>query len=121
MNRRRQERLAEEIKRTLSMIIKDLKDPRVDFTRVSVTRVELTNDLSHARIYISILGNEAEQKEIMEVIQKAKGFIRSRLASEIQLRHAPDIDLRLDKSIEHGIRISSLLNEINKREEKKQE
>lgn len=120
MGRRRQERLAEEIKRTVSMIIKELKDPRIDFTGISVTRVDLTNDLSHARINISILGDEARQEETMKVIQKAKGFIRSRLAEEIQLRHAPELDLRLDKSIEHGIRIASILEELSK-EEKRQE
>lgn len=113
MSRRRQERMAVEMKRVLSRILQEeIKDPRVDFSTVSVSRVEVTNDLSHARVYISIMGDEQKQQETMAALQKARGFIRSGVAAEIQLRHAPEIDFRLDRSIEHGIRISSLLDEI---------
>lgn len=120
MNKRRQERIAEEIKRVLSMILKELKDPRFDFTSVSITRVDLTNDLSHARVNISVLGDEAKQEETIKIIKNAKGFIRSRLAEEIQLRHAPELDLRLDKSIEHGIKIASILDELSKGEKEQE-
>lgn len=114
MSKRRQEKTAEEVKRILANIIKELKDPRIDFSTVSVTRVDLSNDLSHARVNISVLADEERQEEIIQVIQKAKGYIRSELAGEIQLRHAPDLDFRLDRSIEHGIRISSLLEDLDK-------
>lgn len=114
MSKRRQEKMAEEVKRILANIIKELKDPRIDFSTVSVTRVDLSNDLSHARVNISVLADEERQEEIIQVIQKAKGYIRSELAGEIQLRHAPDLDFRLDRSIEHGIRISSLLEDLDK-------
>lgn len=110
MSKRRQERMSVEIKRVLSRIIQeDIKDPRIDFTSVSITRVEVPNDLSHARVNISILGDEAKQEETMKALQKAKGYLRTELAREIQVRHAPELELRLDKSIEHGIRISTLL------------
>ncbi|MDD3268151.1 MAG: 30S ribosome-binding factor RbfA [Syntrophomonadaceae bacterium] len=110
MSKRRQERMSVEIKRVLSRIIQeDIKDPRVDFSSVSITRVEVPNDLSHARVNISILGDEAKQEETMKALQKARGYLRTELAREIQIRHAPELELRLDKSIEHGIRISSLL------------
>ncbi|MEN6326305.1 MAG: 30S ribosome-binding factor RbfA [Syntrophomonas sp.] len=110
MSKRRQERMSVEIKRVLSRIIQeDIKDPRIDFSSVSITRVEVTNDLSHARINISILGDEDKQEETMKALQKAKGYLRTELAREIQIRHAPELELRLDKSIEHGIRISALL------------
>lgn len=113
MSRRRQERMAVELKRTLSRILlEDIKDPRLDFSAVSVSRVELSNDLGHARVYISILGNDEKKQETMKALEKARGFIRSGVAEEIQVRHVPEIDFRLDRSIEHGIRMSSLLDEI---------
>jgi ribosome-binding factor A len=111
MGKRRQERMAVEIKRILSTIIQeDIKDPRIDFSSVSVTRVDVAQDISHARVYISILGSDEKQIETMQALQKARGFIRSGLAQGIQIRHAPDLEFRLDKSIEHGMKISALLN-----------
>ncbi|HQA49213.1 MAG TPA: 30S ribosome-binding factor RbfA [Syntrophomonadaceae bacterium] len=113
MSRRRQERMAVELKKVLSRILQEeIKDPRLDISAVSVSQVELSNDLSHARVYISIMGNDEKQQETMKALEKARGFIRSRIAEEIQVRHVPEIDFRLDRSIEHGIRISSLLDKI---------
>lgn len=118
MSKRRQERMSVEIQRFLAQILMEqIKDPRLDFSAVSVTRVDVSNDLGHARVHISVLGNEEKQIETMKVLEKAKGFMRTELARGIQLRHAPELELRLDKSIEHGIRISSLLDEIKKDEE----
>lgn len=118
MSKRRQERMAVEIKRILAHIIQEeIKDPRIDFTTISITRVEVASDLSHARVNISVLGNESKQKETMEALQKAKGYIRSELARGIQVKHAPEIEFRLDRSIEHGIRISSILDSL--KEDKK--
>lgn len=120
MSRRRQERMAGEIQRVMSHIIMDeIKDPRINPTTVSVTRVDVSSDLSHARINISILGDDAFRNESMKILEKARGFIRAELAGAIQLKHAPEIELRLDKSIEHGIKISSLLEEIKQEDEKK--
>ncbi|QGT99214.1 Ribosome-binding factor A [Candidatus Syntrophocurvum alkaliphilum] len=113
MSKRRPERMSVEIRKALSEIIKEhIKDPRIDFTTVSITRVDVTNDLSHARINISVLGNEEKQEETINVIQKAKGYIRTELVKQIKTKHAPELEFRLDKSIEHGIKISSLLDEI---------
>lgn len=114
MGKRRQERMSAEIKRILSNIIQEnIKDPRIDFSSVSVTHVDITPDISYARVYISILGNDEKQADIMQVLQKARGYMRTELAKRIQVRHAPDLELRLDKSIEHGIRISTLLDSIH--------
>lgn len=113
MSRRRQERMAVELKKVLSRILQEeIKDPRLDFSAVSVSQVELSNDLSHARVFISIMGDDEKQQETMKALEKARGFIRSRIAEEIQVRHVPEIDFRLDRSIEHGIHISSLLDKI---------
>jgi len=115
MAKRRQERMAVEIKRSLSSIIQqDIKDPRIDFSTVSITRVDVPADISHARINISVLGDETRQTETMQALQKAKGHIRTELARHLQIRHAPELEFRLDKSIEHGIRISSILEELSK-------
>lgn len=115
MGKRRQERMAVEIKKILSAIFhQDIKDPRIDFSTVSVTRVDIPADISHARINISVLGDEAHQNETMQALQKARGFIRTELARQLQTRHAPELEFRLDKSIEHGIHISSLLDELGK-------
>jgi ribosome-binding factor A len=122
MGKRRQERMGVEIKRMLSSIIQeDIKDPRIDFSTVSVTRVDVAQDISHARVYISILGNEEKQTETMQALQKARGFIRSELAQGIQIRHAPDLEFRLDKSIEHGIRIATLLDELKENQNDKKQ
>lgn len=122
MGKRRQERMAVEIKRSLASIIQhDIKDPRIDFSTVSVTRVDIPADISHARVNISILGDESRQAETMKALQNARGHIRTELARELQIRHAPDIEFRLDKSIEHGIRMSSLLEELSREAEGKKD
>lgn len=119
MGKRRQERMAVEIKRILAAILQnDLKDPRIDFSTVSVTRVDIPADISHARINISVLGDESRQAETMQGLQQARGHIRSELARQLQIRHAPELEFRLDKSIEHGIHISSLLDELSKEPKK---
>lgn len=120
MGKRRQERMSVEIKRILSAIIQEhIKDPRIDFSSVSVTRVDVAQDISHARVYISVLGSEEKQTETMQALQKARGYIRTELARAIQIRHAPELEFRLDRSIEHGIRMSSLLDSLNLNQETK--
>ncbi|HZJ84440.1 MAG TPA: 30S ribosome-binding factor RbfA [Syntrophomonadaceae bacterium] len=110
---RRQERMAEETKRLLSQIITTLKDPRLNLSTISITRVDITNDLSHAKINVSVLGDDAEQDRTIKIIQKAKGYIRTELSRQLDIRYAPELEFRLDKSIEHGIKISALLDEIS--------
>lgn len=120
MNKRRQDRMAVEIKRSISRILQeDIKDPRIDFSTVSITRVDVSNDLGHARVNFSILAEEQRQEEIMQALQKAKGHIRSELAREFAVRHFPELEFRLDKSIEHGIRISALLQELSDKQGEK--
>jgi len=121
VGKRRQAKMSVEIKRMLSAIIQDhIKDPRIDFTTVSITRVDVPQDISHARVYISIMGDEEKQKATMQILQKAKGFMRSELAQGLQIRHAPELELRLDKSIEQGIKISALLESLHQEEAQKE-
>jgi len=120
MGKRRQARMSVEIRKILATIIQEhIKDPRIDLASISITRVDVAQDISHARIYVSILGNDEKQQEIMQVLQKARGFFRSALAHALQIRHAPEIELRLDKSIEQGIKIATLLDNISENEESK--
>ncbi len=112
MGKRRQERMSEEIKRTISQIMQGIKDPRINSASISLTRVDLSNDLSHARINVSILGDEQKQDEMMNAISSARGYIRSELAQRLKVKHAPELEFKLDKSIEHGIRISTLLETL---------
>jgi len=112
VNKRRLDRLAEEIKREISAILtEEVKDPRISM--VSVTRVEVSNDLGSARVMLSVLGDEKKQAEVMQALEKARGFIRTELSNRIRLRQTPEINFRLDRSIEHSIRISSIINELN--------
>jgi len=113
----RSNRVAEQMKKEVAQIIRDqVKDPRVGF--VTVTAIELTNDLRHAKAYVSVLGNEKEKSDSLEGLKKATTFIRRELGNRIKLRHVPEIEFRIDQSIEHGAHISKLLSEVKQNEEK---
>lgn len=110
----RNERVGEEIKKAVSEIINnELKDPRIEGL-ISVTKVDLTKDLRHAKIYLSIFGDEQTKNRTFEAIKNAEGFIRRGLASRIRLRFIPEISLKIDDSIQYGIKISKLLDQVNK-------
>ncbi len=106
-------RVGEQIKKEISGIIQtELKDPRIGF--ITVTGVEVTGDLSLARVYLSILGSDEQKEETLHAIGRAKGFLRSELGRRVRLRHTPDIEFRFDSSIEYGSRIEALLQQINR-------
>ena len=110
-------RLREVMKEEISDILrKELKDPRIgDLT--SITSVEVTRDLRHAKVYASILGDDEKQKEAIKGLQSAAGFIRSELGRRVRLRHTPELTFHLDTSIAHGARISELINKVKKDDE----
>jgi ribosome-binding factor A len=113
MGEHRQERLRELIKSEFGQILqRDLKDPRIGF--VSITDVELSNDFSHVKIFVSIMGNDEAKRLTMEGLESAKGFIRTELGKRIRLRHTPEVHLIADNSIERGSRIFELLEEVKK-------
>jgi ribosome-binding factor A len=116
MTQQRSQRVAEEIKREVSDILrKEMKDPRVAVSGViSVTDVNVTRDISHAKIYVSVLGSEEEQEKTLEALKKAAGFIRSEIGKRIRLRHTPELTIHLDRSIAYGAHINKLLQEINR-------
>lgn len=108
--RQRVQRVREEIKKEVSEIIREMKDPRIGF--VTVVDVEVSNDLRHAKIFVSVYGEEAVKKESLAGLEAATGFIRTEIGRRIRLRHTPEILFRLDNSIERGARINQLLSEI---------
>jgi ribosome-binding factor A len=107
---RRSERLAEEIREQVAqMIASGLKDPRLGF--VTVTRVELAHDLGHARVYVGVLGSEAERQKSLQALQQASGFVRRELGKRLRIRHTPEIDFRYDKGLDATDRVARLLEE----------
>ncbi len=117
---RRVERVAELIKREVSsLIMRDIKDDRVGAGMVSVTAVEVSGDLQHARIFVSIYGTEEARQETMAGLGAATGFIRRELGQRLNLRRAPEILFKEDRSFEEGVRVLSLLNKLSTERELK--
>ena len=107
----RQEKLGELIAAELSELLRTrVKDPRVGFA--SITRVEVSGDLRHAKVHVSVLGNSEEQTATMKGLKNAAGFLRHELATRLVLHHMPEIVFKLDTSIEEGARILELIHKI---------
>jgi ribosome-binding factor A len=113
----RPERVAQQMRRELASILeRDLRDPRLQDRWVSVTDVEVTPDLSLARIYVSILEGGPTREQALEALQSAAGFVRHALAPRLGLREMPEIRFLLDTSIERGARVEELLRKLAKGE-----
>ncbi len=107
-------RVSEEIKKIVSALLRDqLKDPRLD-ALISVTRVETTNDLRITYIYISVIGGELD--EVLAGLNSAKGFVRREIGSQLKLHYTPEPIFKADHSIAESIRMSKLIDQVNKRE-----
>lgn len=110
----REKRLAEEIKKIVSNIIRDeLRDPRVS-PMTSIVEVDLTRDLRYVNIYVSILGGDEEKEETMEGLTRASGFIRREIGKRIKARYTPEVIFKLDNSIERGIHMYNIITKVNK-------
>jgi ribosome-binding factor A len=105
----RMRRVNEAVREVLSAHIDDLKDPRIGF--VTVTAVETSPDLSHARVYVSVLGDDAERGEALAGLQSAAGFLQSKLGAELTMKRTPTLQFLYDESIDHGMRINELLDD----------
>lgn len=111
-NPRRRERLAALIEEILSDLIRQMKDPRVSGL-VSVSRVQVTQDGSLARVHVSVMGSEDVQKETLRALEHGQGFLRSKLGAEMSIRHVPELQFLLDRSIEEGDRVLRLINTLD--------
>ena len=108
-------RVADRIQEEMSEILRLVKDPRLGF--ITVTGVEVTEDLRQARIFVSAL-QEDELAASMKALHSAKGFIRSQLGGRLALKHVPELSFREDHSAEYGQRIESLLRSLKEEEDR---
>ena len=106
------DRISEEVKKELSFVIRDLKDPRLKTNMVSVVNVSVTKDLRFAKAYISVLGDEGAKKGAIDALKGAAGFIRKEIGHRIDLRYTPEFNFVLDDSIEYGSHISEVLKNL---------
>ena len=104
-------RINEEIQKELSSLIRNLKDPRVQDTMISITRVEATPDLRYAKIYVSFL-QEEKAKDALKGLKSASGYLRRELGRGLQLRYTPELVWALDDSITYGARMLELINSL---------
>jgi ribosome-binding factor A len=106
----RMRRVDEAVRAVLSEAIsKNLQDPRVGF--VTVTAVKTSPDLRHARVYVSVLGDEHVRAETLDGLRSAHGLLQGRVASELSLKHTPTLTFEYDESIDRGMRISRLIDQ----------
>jgi len=113
----RTQRIAEEMKKILSLIIREqVKDPRIG-DMVSVIRVELSRDLKYAKIFVSIFGDDKDKSNAMEGLLKAAGYIRKELATVLNIRYVPELQFKLDSSIDHSIAVAEILNNLAKQKQ----
>ncbi len=118
-NTHRQEKLGELIAAELSELIRTrLKDPRVGFA--SITHVEVSGDLRHAKVFVSVMGGTEEQAATMKGLKNASGFLRHELASRLVLRFMPELTFKLDTSIAEGARILDLIAQVEQEEKARQ-
>lgn len=107
----RTDRISEEVKRELSAVIRELKDPRLPMM-TTVVSVRVTKDLKFAKAYISVLGSEDEKKGAIAALKSAGGFIRREIGHRLNLRNTPEFTFVADDSIEYGAHINEILREL---------
>lgn len=106
-------RVDEAVREVLSdAISKDLKDPRVGF--VTVTAVNTSRDLRHARVYVSVLGDERARQATLEGLSSAHGYLQGVLASELKLKHTPTLAFEYDETVERAARLTELIDHATK-------
>ena len=103
-------RVNESVRQVLSEAVGDLKDPRIGF--VTVTGVETTADLRQARVYVSVLGSEEAQQESLAGLEAAHGVLQGRLARELRMKRTPQLAFVYDPTVERGVRMTQLIDEL---------
>ena len=115
MQSKRLERVNQLIKEEISSVLqRQIKDPRLGF--VTVTRVELANDLGYAKVHVGVLGSEKDREKSLVALRSAAGFIRRELGRRLRVHHTPEIDFRYDKGLDATDRVARLLQEDAERE-----
>jgi ribosome-binding factor A len=106
----RMRRVDEAVKQVLSEAIPTLKDPRIGF--VTVTTVETSRDLDHAKVWVSVFGNERQRERSLQALAGAAGVLQSRVNRELKLRRTPHLEFVYDRAVEHGVRMTHLIDEL---------
>lgn len=103
------------IKEISDIIQRHVKDPRISGI-VSVTDIDLSSDYKYAKVYVSVYGTEEQKEQTMESLQDCSPYIRSEVGKRIRLRHTPELEFRIDDSLERGTRITDLIDKISRGE-----
>ncbi|HEX6663867.1 MAG TPA: 30S ribosome-binding factor RbfA [Gaiellaceae bacterium] len=106
----RMRRVNEAVRQVLSEAVGQLKDPRIGF--VTVTGVETSPDLRHARVFVSVLGAERKRTQTLAGLQAAHAVLQSRIAHELRMKRTPQLEFEYDPSVERGVRMSKLIDEL---------
>jgi ribosome-binding factor A len=107
----RTERIDEQLRQEIGQALeREVADPRIGF--VTVTRVETSPDLSHARVWVSVIGSEQERKTTLSALRHAMPYLRRGLGSKLRLRRIPELEVRLDDTVERGTRVLQILNDL---------
>ena len=106
----RMRRVNEAVRQVLSEAVGELKDPRIGF--VTVTGVETSPDLRHARVFVSVLGSEEKQRQSLAGLKAAHGVLQGRLARELRLKRTPQLAFEYDPTVERGVRMTQLIDEL---------
>jgi len=106
----RMRRVNESLRQLLSEAVLELKDPRIGF--VTVTGVETSADLRHARVFVSVLGGERRRERTLAALAAAHGVLQARIAHELRLKRTPQLSFEYDPSVERGVRMTKLIDEL---------
>jgi ribosome-binding factor A len=113
--RRRPKQVGEQIRQVLAdALLREVRDPRLGL--MTVTRVEVTPDLGHARISVLVHGSEEERERALEGLNSASGFLRGKVARALATRTTPELEFRLDRGLEHQARIDAILAQLHREE-----
>ena len=106
----RMRRVNEAIREALAEALVDLKDPRIGF--VTITGVKTSTDLRHARVFVSVLGNERKRVKTLQGLESAHGVLQAKLATELRMKRTPQLAFEFDPSVQEGMRMSQLIDEL---------
>jgi ribosome-binding factor A len=104
-------RVNEAVRQVLSEAVGELKDPRIGF--VTVTGVETSSDLRHARVYVSVLGSQEQRDDALAGLASARGFLQAQVGTELRMKRTPTLEFTYDDSIDRGMRMEELLSEVS--------
>tara|TARA_B100000579_G_scaffold5052_1_gene3838 strand:- start:6952 stop:7338 length:387 start_codon:yes stop_codon:yes gene_type:complete len=112
-NSRRVEKLASLLKREVSqLLVNGIRDERIHQAMITITNVEVSGDLQHAKIFVSLFGEDQKKAEVLACLEEANGFIRSELTRRLQMRRSPDLVFKIDKSMSKGSSVLDLLTSL---------